>query len=402
MTSDPIFELRRVSKRFKHVQALDRVDLKVQRGRIVGLLGSNGAGKSTLLRHVVGLYLPDEGQCITLGRQASKLGPAELARIGYVHQEGELIGWMTVRQLIRYVSTYYDTWDHELEDRYIKEFDIPLKARVGSLSPGARQRLAILLAVCFDPELLLLDEPAAALDPLARAQFLNLILQMIQDDQERTIVISSHILSDVEKVVDHVVIMDKGRIICDAGLDDLRERYLRLCMTSVSGTLPGSIPLPNVIESRRDSNMIVAVVRDLSTEQIEAAAAAITTAVFLTVILSCMIATSVLLATFMPDVNLGLWTLVYKRLDHRILYWPVMAVPFRYTVMLYRKTSINAVVFGLIFLIWLATCLFCLCVWEWAKPVTFHQVLASVSAIYWLVLIGLVSRIAKCWDLVRQ
>ncbi len=275
MNSDsPLVEIRGLSKRFHGVQALDNVDLDIERGRIIGLLGANGAGKSTLLRHIIGLYLPDAGTCMTLGCPAARLGPAELARIGYVHQEGELLDWMTTQQLIRYVSTYYPTWNKELEQRYVAEYEIAPKARVGSLSPGQRQRLAILIAICFEPELLILDEPAAALDPLARAQFLDLLLQFIQD-QDRTIVISSHILSDVEKVIDHAVIMKAGRIVTDASFDDLRERYARVRLTSLSGALPEQLRFGNIIDCRRNGAQATLTVADLLPEQIEAAAAAI-------------------------------------------------------------------------------------------------------------------------------
>jgi ABC-2 type transport system ATP-binding protein len=270
----PLVEIRGLSKRFGSVQALDRVDLDIERGQIIGLLGANGAGKSTLLRHIIGLYLPDEGTCLTLGCPAAKLGPPELARIGYVHQEGELLDWMTTQQLIRYVSTYYPTWNRELEARYVAEYEVDPKARVGSLSPGQRQRLAILLAICFEPELLILDEPAAALDPLARAQFLDLLLQFIQD-QDRTIIISSHILSDVEKVIDHAVIMKAGRIITDASFDDLREKYARVRLTSLSGALPEQLRFGSAIECRRNGTQATLTVADLTSEQIEAAAEAI-------------------------------------------------------------------------------------------------------------------------------
>ncbi len=270
--TDPMVTIRGLSKRFGKVQALDAVDLDIERGRIIGLLGANGAGKSTLLRHIIGLYLPDRGRCTTLGCDAAKLSPAELARIGYVHQEGELIDWMTAAQLLRYVSVYYPTWNKALEERLVKEYEIVPKARVGSLSPGQRQRLAILIAVCFEPELLILDEPAAALDPVARAQFLDLLLQLFQD-QNRTIVISSHILSDVEKVIDHAVIMKAGRIIADAGFDELREKYCRVRLTALTGPLPLTLDFANVVECRRNESEATLTVRDLTPEQIEAAAA---------------------------------------------------------------------------------------------------------------------------------
>ncbi|MCP4709770.1 MAG: ABC transporter ATP-binding protein, partial [Planctomycetes bacterium] len=197
---ETIVEVRHLCKRFGGIQALDNVSLEVERGRIIGLLGANGCGKSTLLRHIIGLYLPDAGECVTFKVRSKDLGPHELARIGYVHQEGELLDWMKVGQLIDYVKAYYPRWNYDLVERFVKEFELEPRVRVGKLSPGQRQRVAILLAIGFEPELLILDEPAAGLDPIARGQFLDLLMHMIQD-AKRTIIISSHILSDVEKVI---------------------------------------------------------------------------------------------------------------------------------------------------------------------------------------------------------
>lgn len=256
-----MIQIKQVSKWFGKIKALDSVNLEVTAGGIIGLVGSNGAGKSTLLRHIIGLYLPDEGMCTTFGVEAKKLGPKELARLGYVHQEGELLDWMNVGQLIRYVSAYYETWNKDLEIRYVHDFDLNLKDRVGTLSPGQRQKLAILLAIGFEPELLILDEPASALDPLARRQFLNLMLEMIQKEN-RTILISSHILSDIEKIIDHIVIMDKGKIVKDCGLDTLQEEYCRVTLTALSGLLPQVLPFRDVVDCKRNGSQASLVLRN--------------------------------------------------------------------------------------------------------------------------------------------
>ena len=190
-TNEPVARLQGLTKVFDSCTALAQVDLTIQAGRIIGLLGANGAGKSTLLRHLVGLYLPDSGTCTTFGCSCAELGPDQLSRIGYVHQDGELLDWMRAGQLIRYVAAYYPEWNEEVEQAFLRDFEVPLDRRVGALSPGQRQRLAILLAIGFEPDLLILDEPAAGLDPVARAKFLDLLVSMIQD-QTRTIIISSH------------------------------------------------------------------------------------------------------------------------------------------------------------------------------------------------------------------
>jgi ABC-2 type transport system ATP-binding protein len=275
MSSDhPIIELSKVSKLFGHTKALDEVDFAVHPGRIIGLLGANGAGKSTLLRTIIGLYLPDSGSVATFGCPAKDLGPRELARIGYVHQEGELLNWMTIGQLVRYVSAYYPTWNKDLEQRYVADFAVNTSARVGSLSPGERQKVAILIAISFEPELLILDEPASALDPIARARFLDLLLELIQTEG-RTIIISSHILSDVEKVIDHAVIMDHGRIIRDSSFDDLREDFCRVRLTALHGSLPAQLPFAGVLHCQRNDGDALLTVRGQSPDRIEQQARAI-------------------------------------------------------------------------------------------------------------------------------
>ncbi len=263
-----IIRMDRVSKAFGGTRALDEVNLAVQPGRIIGLLGANGAGKSTLLRTIIGLYLPDRGRVETFGCLARDLSRKELARIGYVHQEGELLNWMTVGQLIRYVAAYYSNWDEDLERRYVADFDVNEKARVGSLSPGERQKVAILIAIGFEPELLILDEPASALDPIARARFLDLLLELIQTEN-RTILISSHILSDVEKVIDHVIIMDHGRIIRDGSFDDLREEYARVRVTALHGSLPPQLPFTGVLNCKRSEGEALLTLHSQSPRQIE-------------------------------------------------------------------------------------------------------------------------------------
>jgi ABC-2 type transport system ATP-binding protein len=279
MSSDePIIRIENLFKSFYEVRALDDVSLTIHPGRIVGLVGANGGGKSTLLRTIVGLYLPDKGSCTTFGREAGKLRPEDLARIGYVHQEGELIDWMTVDQMVRYVAAYYPGWNADLEERYRSRFDVDGGRRVGVLSPGERQKLAILLAIGFEPELLILDEPAAALDPIARQRFLDLLLDIIQDEG-RTILISSHILSDIEKVIDHVLILDRGAILRDRGFDELREEFNRVRLTSLNGPLPDELRFEGLLACERSGAEALLTLRAVSRPALEAAAGRIHCAV---------------------------------------------------------------------------------------------------------------------------
>ena len=267
----PIVETTGLTKYFSGKAALNSVDLEILPGRIIGLLGPNGAGKSTLIRHMIGLYLPDKGTCNTFGCDAAKLSQNELSHIGYVHQEGELLDWMTVKQLIQYVSAYHPGWNADLEDRYVNDFEINLNDRVGTLSPGQRQKLSILLAIGHEPDFLILDEPASALDPIARAQFLDLLIKIIQQNQ-KTILISSHILSDVEKVIDHVIIMKNGHIIEDKGFDDLRDQYLRIRLTSLGASLPEELPFERILSSQRNNGQAVLILENPQLDKIKSQA----------------------------------------------------------------------------------------------------------------------------------
>lgn len=218
------FELTNVSKQFGDKRALDNVSLTLSEPSIVGLVGKNGSGKSTLLRHVVGLLLPTSGSCRTMGQATKDLDAPQLSRIGMAHQQDTLLGWMTAEQLIRYVANFYATWDEVLEQHLVRTLEIDLSAKVVTKSPGNRQKLSLLLAVCHHPRLLLLDEPLSDLDPIVRRDVVEALLDRFRRD-EMAIVISSHLLHDLERIADRIVCLDKGRVVADAPLDELKDRY---------------------------------------------------------------------------------------------------------------------------------------------------------------------------------
>ncbi len=242
------FEFQNVTKRFGKTVALDDVTYAAPRRSVIGLIGKNGSGKTTLLRHVTGLYLPTSGQCTTLGVSSGKLGRAELSRIGTVNQHDALLPWMRARQLLRYVSSFYKRWDKDLEKHLIRTLEIDTETRVGAMSPGNAQKLALVAATCHRPELLLLDEPLSDLDPIARQDVLTLLLDFFRGEPG-AIVISSHMLHDIERVADRIVCMDRGRIVADAPLDDLKEGYGEWWVTSDEGLLPSTFSDPFVLSA---------------------------------------------------------------------------------------------------------------------------------------------------------
>jgi ABC-2 type transport system ATP-binding protein len=246
------FEMRQVTKRYGSTVALDEVNVAVPTRSIVGLIGRNGSGKTTLLGHISGLILPDSGECETLGVPAARLGRAELSRLGVVHQHDRLLQWMRAVQLLEYVASFYERWDRDLERSLLASLEVDGDAKVGAMSPGTLQRLALIVATCHHPALLLLDEPLSDLDPVARKSVLALLLERFSSE-DMTIVISSHMLHDIEPVVDRIICMDAGRVVADDTLDDLKERHaldLQGIFTALVGSRAGAVSMGDTVAGR--------------------------------------------------------------------------------------------------------------------------------------------------------
>jgi len=263
-----LFEAEALVRTFGDQVALDAIDVRIPRGSVVGLIGRNGSGKTTLLNHVTGLLLPDSGRCTTFGTDTAKLERKELVRIGAVFQENRLLGWMTVEQHLRYVAAFHDRWDTEREALLLEELELDRRKRVAQLTPGNSQKLALVLAVCSRPELLLLDEPVSALDPIAREKMLRFLLEAVAED-EATIVISSHILRDVERVVDRVLCLEQGRVCADAALDDLLESYVEWSVINHNGGLPAAFDEPYVLSQEGDAHQALLFVQGGEDERAE-------------------------------------------------------------------------------------------------------------------------------------
>jgi ABC-2 type transport system ATP-binding protein len=237
----------------KHV--LDGIDLRVEPGTVLGLLGQNGSGKSTLIKCALGLFRATSGRITVLGDDAWDLSAGTKARLGYVPQEVVSYPWMRVRQVIAYTAAFYPTWNHALVADLCRRWRLPLEERVGPLSVGQLQTLGIVLALGHGPELLVLDEPVASLDPSARREFLRTLLEVI-DDGRRTIVFSTHITSDLERVASRIALLKDGRIAFHGELDDLKDRVKRLRIAAprdlprdfaVAGALHAEIDGPTAI-----------------------------------------------------------------------------------------------------------------------------------------------------------
>ena len=225
--------MRGVAKSFGDNQVLQNLDFEVGRGAVVGLIGVNGSGKSTLLRCLLGLLKPNAGEITIDGEDVWNLSPEIKARIGYVDQHPKFFPWMRSRHLLKYIGSFYPRWNEPLLNELAGRWAAPLDQSFGSLSPGQQQKVAILAALGAEPDLLILDEPVSSLDPAARREFLKSLLEIARDEN-RSIVFSSHITSDLERVASHVAILAGGRIRWFDELDDLKDRVKRLRVRSTN------------------------------------------------------------------------------------------------------------------------------------------------------------------------
>ena len=221
----PLIQMSGVTKHFGGRAVLQGLDWQVGAGQVVGLLGRNGAGKSTLLECLLGLRECDAGSVLLYGEPVDRLSEATRARIGYVPQKSELFGWMTPLQLLDYFKALYPRWNGAKVEALLARwgFDPLTRAQpIHRLSGGEQQRLSIIRALAHDPELLVLDEPVSALDPAGRRAFLAELVDGVIE-RGTTVVFSTHILTDLERVALDLAFLKDGRIVLQGGVDELLE-----------------------------------------------------------------------------------------------------------------------------------------------------------------------------------
>lgn len=215
-----------LGKRYRRRWALRDCDLLVPAGRVVGLVGPNGAGKTTLLHLAVGLLEPSAGTISVLGERPSN-GAAQLARIGFLAQDSPTYARLTVAQHLQMGQWLNPTWDVAFANNRVADLGLDPRQRTGTLSGGQRAQLALTLAVAKRPELLMLDEPVAALDPLARREFLQTLMEVVAVHGV-SVVLSSHLIADLERVCDYLVVLVAGRVALAGDVEDLLASHHRL------------------------------------------------------------------------------------------------------------------------------------------------------------------------------
>ena len=257
-----------LNKAYKKQKVLNDLNWQIKQGDVVGLLGKNGAGKSTLLKGLLNITEVDSGEITILGESSRALSAETKAKIGYVPQESDEISWLSVDDLLTFRKQFYPRWNNKKVTQLISAWNIDVNKKISELSPGQVQKVLIILALAPEPELIIFDEPAAALDPAARRDFLKEIINLTSDENI-TIVFSTHIVSDLERIANKVAILDQGKICYFDELDHLKENVVQV---SVRDPDHKHLEIPYALRTKNHSqgaNCVVSQVDDVWLEQMK-------------------------------------------------------------------------------------------------------------------------------------
>ncbi|ASJ76002.1 ABC transporter ATP-binding protein [Granulosicoccus antarcticus] len=236
----PVLALQDVRKSFGSLTVLDGLSLAVYPGEVFGFLGRNGAGKSTAIRILMGILRCDAGHINVFGKSLHSDVVGIRQRIGYVAQEQNMYPWMTPKVLSRFVRGFYPRWDEKRYQKLMTDFELPPGRRIGTFSGGMKAKLALTLALSTRPQLLILDEPTAGMDPVARREFLDLVREQTMQDGATTF-FSTHLIDEIEAVADRIGIVESGRTVYDGELDPLRNS-IGTWSIAMQDYIPGSMP----------------------------------------------------------------------------------------------------------------------------------------------------------------
>ena len=265
----PAIDLQRLTRFFGKNAVVRDLDFQVPRGQVTALLGLNGAGKTTTIRMLMGLLAPTRGKAITLGEDASQLSLVTRSRVGYLVEGHFLYPSMRVRQCQDFQRAGYPTWNDDLFRDIVRHFGIDKNARVSTLSRGQRAGVSLALVLAPDPELLVLDDPALGLDPVSR-RALNETLVEFAGNGKRTVLLSTHLLDDVERIADRVAVMIGGRLKVDTTMDDFTSRVSIFAVQGHEFDNRKVAAVPGLIEARQLSDRLHIAVADADEETLAA------------------------------------------------------------------------------------------------------------------------------------
>lgn len=259
-------ETRNLTKRYGRRTVVDNLNLQVAKGSVFAFLGRNGAGKTSTIRMLLNLLDRTSGEAYVLGMDAARKDQEIKSRVGFVAEGQHMYEWMSVAQVAWFCSGFYRTWDKAYESELMKALELNPDEKLKNLSSGTQAKVALLLAMAHRPELLILDEPTAGLDVVVRREFMESVIDLIQQEG-RTVFFSSHLVHEVERVADWVGIIDRGKLIVCKPVEQLKADVKRVC--AVFEVVPPEIRLPNVIAQETVGRQVRLTVDDFCDSTLE-------------------------------------------------------------------------------------------------------------------------------------
>lgn len=259
MSSEYIIETFGLSKSFGKKKVLNNLNLKVKKGIIYGYLGKNGTGKTTTIKILLGMLSPNSGTARLFGFDADADYVKIRGKIGYVSEDRSLYKWMKVSDALKFVKGFYPGWSDSLASQYLKKYKLDASGKVKDLSRGMLSKLFLAMALSHTPELLILDEPTAALDPIARAEFLEGIIELAEKE-EKTIFISTNNLNDVERIADEIGVLDEGNLKLSTEIDDLKQKFRKIKLSF--DEIPLKIDVTGILKKQIFGNELILIVHD--------------------------------------------------------------------------------------------------------------------------------------------
>lgn len=237
--SELVVDVNNLSRSFGKTKALDCVDFQASRGKVYGLVGANGAGKTTLIKHLLGLLRAKSGTVRIFGEDPVRNPESVLKHIGYLSEDRDIPDWMSIDELMRYTSAFHSGWDQSYASELLETFTLDPSKKISTLSRGMRAQVALISAVAHRPDLLILDEPSSGLDAVVRKDILNAVVRTISEEG-RTVIFSSHLLDEVERLSDHVTMIHNGRVTLDSSLELINNshHYSSIRFKNIQTTAP--------------------------------------------------------------------------------------------------------------------------------------------------------------------
>jgi ABC-2 type transport system ATP-binding protein len=256
----PVIEITNLVRRFGRADAVDGLNLRVEPGRCYGFFGRNGAGKTTTIKCLLNLLRPTSGAVKMFGLNPARHEVDVKSRIAYVPDNVAFYPWMTVRATLDYFASFRARWNQETERALLDQFRLDLGQKTSHLSKGQRTQLALITAICAEPEMLVLDEPTSGLDPIVRREFIQTVIGAYQDGKpgQRTVFVSTHLISEFEGLIDQFTIIERGRDVLTLDADVARDRYQKIYARFTDD--PGAIDLGSAHVLRKQGREVEVIV----------------------------------------------------------------------------------------------------------------------------------------------